>query len=157
MNQYPKLYKPETSNIDAQNNDIIDLETHREETIMSNNTYSKNEIDLKLDKISNEIRNSSEKSDLKFEALMKESSIKFQAMHQKIDDGFKQVDLKFEKLEQKIDDGFEKQRLNTEKMLSDFKLNLVTDQQKNKKEFMYWAIGIIIALIGIAFPIWFGK
>ncbi|MEN4280589.1 hypothetical protein R2592_08105 [Streptococcus pyogenes] len=121
MNEYPKLYKPETSNIDAQNNDIIDLETHREETIMSNNTYSKNEIDLKF-------KNLETKIDSKFDLLM-----------------------------QKMDDGFEKQRLNTEKMFSDFKLNLVTDQQKNKKEFMYWAIGIIIALIGIAFPIWFGK
>ncbi|MCQ3827726.1 hypothetical protein [Streptococcus agalactiae] len=67
------------------------------------------------------------------------------------------VDSKFDLLIQKMDDGFEKQRLNTEKILSDFKLNLVTEQQKNKKEFMYWAIGIIIALIGIAFPIWFGN
>ena len=33
----------------------------------------------------------------------------------------------------------------------------MTEQQKNKKEFMYWAVGIIIALIGIAFPIWFGN
>ncbi|HER2925918.1 TPA: hypothetical protein VJ275_001291 [Streptococcus pyogenes] len=88
---------------------------------MSNNTYSKNEIDLKF-------KNLETKIDSKFDLLM-----------------------------QKMDDGFEKQRLNTEKMLSDFKLNLVTDQQKNKKEFMYWAIGITIALIGIAFPIWFGK
>lgn len=107
--------------VPIQNNGIIDLETHREETIMSNNTYSKNEIDLKF-------KNLETKIDSKFDLLM-----------------------------QKMDDGFEKQRLNTEKMLSDFKLNLVTDQQKNKKEFMYWAIGIIIALIGIAFPIWFGK
>ncbi|CCW39660.1 TPA: hypothetical protein VBA39_001424 [Streptococcus agalactiae] len=67
------------------------------------------------------------------------------------------VDSKFDLLIQKMDDGFEKQRLNTEKILSDFKLNLVTEQQKNKKEFMYWAVGIIIALIGIAFPIWFGN
>ncbi|HGH9098893.1 Uncharacterised protein [Streptococcus pyogenes] len=109
------------ASVPIQNNGIIDLETHREETIMSNNTYSKNEIDLKF-------KNLETKIDSKFDLLM-----------------------------QKMDDGFEKQRLNTEKMLSDFKLNLVTDQQKNKKEFMYWAIGIIIALIGIAFPIWFGK
>lgn len=67
------------------------------------------------------------------------------------------VDSKFDLLIQKIDDGFEKQRLSTEKMLSEFKLDLVTEQQKNKKEFMYWAIGILITLAGIAIPIWFGK
>lgn len=67
------------------------------------------------------------------------------------------VDSKFDLLLQKMDDGFEKQRLSTEKMLSEFKLDLVTEQRKNKKEFMYWAIGILIALAGIAFPIWFGK
>lgn len=106
------------TSVPVQNNDIIEP---KEETIMSHNTYSKSEVDLKFENLETKI-------DSKFDLLM-----------------------------QKMDDGFEKQRLNTEKMLSDFKLNLVTDQQKNKKEFMYWAIGIIIALIGIAFPIWFGK
>lgn len=137
------------TSVPIQNNGIIDLETHREETIMSNNTYSKNEIDLKLDKISSEIRNSSEKSDLKFEALMKESSIKFQAMHQKIDNGFKQVDLKFEKLEQKIDFSIQHILSETKNMLIEQQLKDKIDREKERKSTNRWLFGIAISLAGL--------
>ncbi len=50
------------ASVPIQNNGIIDLETHREETIMSNNTYSKNEIDLKF-------KNLETKIDSKFDQL----------------------------------------------------------------------------------------
>lgn len=132
--------------VPIQNNGIIES---KEETIMSNNTYSKNEIDLKLDKISNEIRNSSEKSDLKFEALMKESSIKFQAMHQKIDNGFKQVDLKFEKLEQKIDFSIQHILSETKNMLIEQQLKDKIDREKERKSTNRWLFGIAISLAGL--------
>lgn len=91
---------------------------------MTQDFYTKTEIDLKLDKISSEIKHSSEKSDLRFE----------------------QVDLKLDNLESKIENMFltqEQKRLQ--------------EQRQNKKEFTYWAISIIVALLSIAIPVWLGK
>lgn len=64
-----------------------------------------------------------------------------------IDLKFEKVDMKFDMLMQRMDDGFEKQRLSTEKMLSDLKLSLVTEQQKNKREFTYWFVGLLVSSI----------
>lgn len=115
--------------------DIIESRKQQEESIMSQETYTKSEIDLKFDKISTDIHHGFEKIDLKFENIQ-----------QRMDDGFKQVDLKFDSFERRI-----------ENMLLAQENRRLEEQAKNKKEFMYWAIGIIVALAGIAFPIWFGK
>lgn len=115
--------------------DIIKSEKQTEESIMPQDTYTKSEIDLKFDKISTDIHHGFEKVDLKFENIQ-----------QRMDDGFKQVDLKFDNFERRI-----------ENMLLAQENRRLEEQAKNKKEFMYWAIGIIVALAGIAFPIWFGK
>ncbi|MEG3309207.1 hypothetical protein RFL04_08660 [Streptococcus suis] len=115
--------------------DIIELSKQQEESIMPQDTYTKSEIDLKFDKISTDIHHGFEKVDLKFENIQ-----------QRMDDGFKQVDLKFDNFERRI-----------ENMLLAQENRQLEEQAKNKKEFMYWAIGIIVALAGIAFPIWFGK
>ncbi|NQK21483.1 hypothetical protein HO515_09795 [Streptococcus suis] len=102
---------------------------------MPQETYTKSEIDLKFDKISTDIHHGFEKVDLKFENIQ-----------QRMDDGFKQVNLKFDNFERRI-----------ENMLLAQENRRLEEQAKNKKEFTYWAIGIIVALAGIAFPIWFGK
>lgn len=109
---------------------IIDSKGPQEESIMSmsQETYSQSEIDLKFDKISAEIQHSSEKSDLKFDTLTK------------------QIDLKFDNFERRI-----------ENILLSQENKRLEEQAKNKKEFMFWAIGILVALAGIAIPIWFGK
>ncbi|MTB64119.1 hypothetical protein GGG87_03765 [Streptococcus sp. zg-86] len=109
---------------------------------MSQETYSKSEIDLKLEKVSSDVQHGFEKVDLKFEQLS-----------QKMDDGFKQVDLKFAQVDLKFDN-FERR---IENMLLNQENKRLDEQAKNKQEFMYWAIGILVALAGIAFPIWFGK
>lgn len=116
-------------------NDIIESRKQQEESIMSQETYTKSEIDLKFDKISSDMQHGFDKVDLKFEHL-----------EQRMTEGFKQVDLKFDNFERRI-----------ENLLLTQENKRLEDQARNKKEFMYWAIGIIIALAGIAFPIWFGK
>lgn len=115
--------------------DIIESRKQQEESIMPQETYTKSEIDLKFDKISTDIHHGFEKVDLKFENIQ-----------QRMDDGFKQVNLKFDNFERRI-----------ENMLLAQENRRLEEQAKNKKEFTYWAIGIIVALAGIAFPIWFGK
>ncbi|MFI3079031.1 hypothetical protein [Streptococcus sp. 2021WUSS124] len=133
--------------------DIIESRKQQEDSIMPQETYTKSEIDLKFDKISTDIQHGFEKVDLKFENIQ-----------QKMDDSFKQVDLKFEQINQKMNDGFRQVDLKfdnferrIENMLLAQEKRQLEEQAKNKKEFMYWAIGIIVTLAGIAFPIWFGK
>lgn len=133
--------------------DIIGVDRLQEEIIMPQDTYTKTEIDSKLDKVSSDMQHGFEKVDLKFEHL-----------EQRMANGFKQVDLKFENLENKMTEGFKQVDLkfdNFERRIENLLLTQenkrLEDQARNKKEFMYWAIGIIITLAGIAFPIWFGK
>ncbi|WP_242258159.1 hypothetical protein [Streptococcus thoraltensis] len=125
--------KPKISNLNE--NGIIEPKNNTEVTTMPQDSYSKSEIDLKFEKISSDVQHGFDKVDLKFEKL-----------EQKMSDGFKQVDLKFDNFERRI-----------ENLLLMQENKRLDEQAKNKKEFMYWAIGIIIALAGIAFPIWFGK
>ncbi|CYU92392.1 hypothetical protein [Streptococcus suis] len=75
-----------------------------------------------------------------------EIDLKFDKISTDIHHGFEKVDLKFDNFERRI-----------ENMLLVQENRRLEEQAKNKKEFMYWAIGIIVALAGIAFPIWFGK
>ena len=121
--------------ISVKSHGIIDSRNKQEEAIMSQETYSKSEIDLKFDKISSDVQHGFDKVDLKFEKL-----------EQRMADSFKQVDLKFDNFERRV-----------ENLLLSQENKRLEEQAKNKKEFMYWAIGILIALAGIAFPIWFGK
>ena len=115
--------------VGAPKNGIIVLkEETQEDYIMPQDNYSKSEIDAKLDKI-----------DLKI-------NMKSDMLAQTMENGFKQVELKFDTFEKRIENMFliqENKRLE--------------EQAKNKKEFTYWAIGILITLAGIAIPIWFGK
>ncbi|CQR24356.1 hypothetical protein BN1356_00711 [Streptococcus varani] len=119
----------------VQNNGIIDLEKHQEETNMPQDTYSKSEIDLKFDKISSDIQHGFDKVDLEFN----------------------KVDLKFDKLEQQINLKFDSFERRIENLLLSQENKRLDEQAKNKKEFMYWAIGILVALASVAFPIWFRK
>ncbi|MFZ7175817.1 hypothetical protein [Streptococcus hyovaginalis] len=144
-NIYPifkKSDKLQESVLGQLESDIIKPTNKTEETIMPQDTYSKSEIDLKFDKISSDVQHGFDKVDLKFDKL-----------EQKMSDGFKQIDLKFEQVDLKFDN-FERR---IENLLVTQENKRLDEQAKNKKEFMYWAIGIIIALAGIAFPIWFGK
>ena len=108
---------PDFKSVPIQNNGIIKEKPSGRDD-MEKNYYTQDEIDLKLDKINSDMSHNFEKVDLKFEMLM-----------------------------QKMDDGFEKQRLNTEKMLSEFKSELLTEQKKDKKEFTYWFVGLLVSSI----------
>lgn len=106
---------PNSTSVPTNNRDIIDLRDKQEETIMSQEIYSKTEIDLKFENLETK------------------------------------VDSKFDLLMQKMDDGFDKVNLSIDKKLSDFKSDLLTEQRKDKKEFTYWLVGILISsIIGIA-------
>lgn len=99
-----------------------------EKNIMSEDTYSKSEIDLKLDKINSDVKHSFEKNDLKFDQLQKE-----------MQSSFEKIDLKL--------DNFEKQ---VESLLLTQENKRLEEQAKNKKEFMYWFIGLLVStLLGI--------
>ena len=109
-------------------NGIMELTKNTEDFTMSQETYSKEEIDLKFDKISSDVQNGFDKVNLKFDSL-----------EQRMDDRFKQVDLKFDNFEHRI-----------ENMLLTQEYKRLEDQAENKKEFMYWFIGLLISsVIGI--------
>lgn len=115
--------------VPRQNDDIMELTKNTEDFTMSQETYSKEEIDLKFDKISSDVQHGFDKVNLKFDSL-----------EQRMDDSFKQVDLKFDNFEHRI-----------ENMLLTQEYKRLEDQAKNKKEFMYWFIGLLISsVIGIA-------
>lgn len=120
MAQQSKFETSKITTMNSQNHTKGDIMKSRnqEEEIMEREIYTKTEIDLKLDKINSDTKH-----------------------------GFEKVGLKFEMLMQKMDDGFEKQRLNTEKMLSEFKSELLTEQKKDKKEFTYWFVGLLVSSI----------
>ena len=102
---------------------------------MSQDTYSKSEIDLKLDKINSDTQHGFEKIDLKIDQLRQEMRSGFE----KIDLKFEQVDLKFDNFEKRVETMFltqENKRLE--------------EHAKSKKEFMYWFIGLLVStLLGI--------
>ena len=109
---------------------------------MSQDTYSKSEIDLKLDKINSDTQHGFEKIDLKIDQLRQEMRSGFE----KIDLKFEQVDLKFEQVDLKFDN-FEK-RIETMFLTQENKR--LEEQAKSKKEFMYWFIGLLVStLLGI--------
>ena len=121
--------------VPIQNRDIMESEMLSEENIMSQDTYSKSEIDLKLDKINSDTKHGFEKIDLKIDQLKQEMRSGFE----KIDLKFEQVDLKFDNFEKRVETMFltqENKRLE--------------EQAKSKKEFMYWFIGLLVStLLGI--------
>lgn len=102
---------------------------------MSQDTYSKSEIDLKLDKINSDTQHGFEKIDLKIDQLRQEMHSGFE----KIDLKFGQVDLKFDNFEKRV-----------ETMLLTQENKRLEEQAKSKKEFMYWFIGLLVStLLGI--------
>ncbi|MED5768672.1 hypothetical protein VYH62_08460 [Streptococcus anginosus] len=106
-----KSGRPILHSVPTQNNDIMEVETQKEGHRMSQETYSKTEIDLKLDKISSETQH-----------------------------GFKQMDLKFDNLEKRI-----------ENLLLSQENKRIEEEAKNRREFTYWFIGILVSsIIGIA-------
>lgn len=121
--------------VPIQNRGIMESEMLSEENIMSQDTYSKSEIDLKLDKINSDTQHGFEKIDLKIDQLRQEMRSGFE----KIDLKFEQVDLKFDNFEKRVETMFltqENKRLE--------------EQAKSKKEFMYWFIGLLVStLLGI--------
>lgn len=99
-----------------------------EKNIMSEDTYSKSEIDLKLDKINSDTQHGFEKIDLKIDQLKQEMR-----------SGFEKVDLKFDNFEKRV-----------ETMLLTQENKRLEEQAKSKKEFMYWFIGLLVStLLGI--------
>lgn len=77
----------------------------------------------------------------------------------KLDDMYAkdELDLKFQMMDQKIDAKFDTFGQRMENMFLAQTNRQLEEQAKNRKEFTYWFIGILVALAGIAIPIWFGK
>lgn len=130
-----KSEKTSLSSVPGQFRGIIGSGILSEENIMSQDTYSKSEIDLKLDKINSDTQHGFEKIDLKIDQLKQEMR-----------SGFEKIDLKFEKVDLKFDN-FEKR---VETMLLTQENKRLEEQAKSKKEFMYWFIGLLVStLLGI--------
>ena len=95
---------------------------------MEKNYYTKDEIDLKLDKINSDTQHGFEKADFKIDQL-----------RQEMRSGFEKVDLKFDNFEKRV-----------ETMLLTQENKRLEEQAKSKKEFMYWFIGLLVStLLGI--------
>lgn len=92
-------------------NGIMESELNMGDFTMSQDTYSKTEIDLKLDKISSDTQH-----------------------------GFERMDLKFDSFEKRI-----------ENLLLSQENKRIEEQAKNRREFIYWFVGLFISsIIGIA-------
>ena len=91
---------------------------------MSNDTYTKNEIDLKFDKINSDVKH-----------------------------GFEKVDLKFDQLKTEIQYGFENTGIRMEKMFSDFKIEQQKEKEENKKWLIALTVGSLLSIIGIVISI----
>ncbi|MFS9356525.1 hypothetical protein QM423_07760 [Streptococcus mitis] len=137
MSELQNNFKPTTSNISSihaskpslktvpiQNNDIMEETRELEERYMANDTYTKTEIDLKLDKINSDVKH-----------------------------GFEKVDLKFDQTRTEMRDGFENMGLRMEKMFSDFKLEQQKEKEENKKWLIALTIGSLLSIIGIVVSI----
>lgn len=137
MSELQNNFKPTTSNISSlhaskpslkivpiQNNDIIEETRELEERYMANDTYTKTEIDLKLDKINSDVKH-----------------------------GFEKVDLKFDQVRTEMRDGFENMGLRMEKMFSDFKLEQQKEKEENKKWLIALTVGSLLSIIGIVVSI----
>ncbi|HFU4085596.1 TPA: hypothetical protein ACGO7S_000406 [Streptococcus suis] len=122
--------------------DIIESRKQQEESIMSQETYTKSEIDLKFDKISTDIHHGFEKVDLKFENIQ-----------QRMDDGFKQVDLKFDNFENKLENLFANLKVD----LANEKIESLEQARKDKRELILWSIGTAVAILGILIPLILNK
>ena len=95
---------------------------------MEKNYYTKDEIDLKLDKMNSDTQHGFEKVDFKIDQL-----------RQEMRSGFEKVDLKFDNFEKRV-----------ETMLLTQENKRLEEQAKSKKEFMYWFIGLLVStLLGI--------
>lgn len=116
--------KPSLKTVPTQNNDIIEETRELEERYMANDTYTKTEIDLKLDKINSDVKH-----------------------------GFEKVDLKFDQVRTEMRDGFENMGLRMEKMFSDFKLEQQKEKEENKKWLIALTVGSLLSIIGIVVSI----
>nr|CAJ1872975.1 hypothetical protein AUSP0061_00006 [uncultured phage] len=120
-----KSEKTSLSSVPGQFRGIIESGILSEENIVLQDTYSKSEIDLKLDKINSDTQHGFEKNDLKFDQFKQE-----------IRGGFEKIDLKFDNLEKRM-----------ETLLLTQENKRLEDQAKNKKEFMYWFIGLLVSTV----------
>lgn len=107
----------------ASKNDIIRAKV-LEEKGMSNDTYTKNEVDLKLDKINSDVKH-----------------------------GFEKVDLKLDQLKNEIQYSFENTGIRIEKMFSDFKIEQQKEKEENKKWLIALTVGSLLSIIGIVISI----
>ena len=136
MSELQNNFKPTTSNVSSihaskpslktvpiQNNDIIGETRELEERYMANDTYTKTEIDLKLDKINSDVKH-----------------------------GFEKVDLKFDQVRTEMRDGFENMGLRMEKMFSDFKLEQQKEKEEIRW-LIALTIGSLLSIIGIVVSI----
>ena len=112
------------TSVPGQFSGIIESEIMKEGRYMSNDTYTKNEIDLKFDKINSDVKH-----------------------------GFEKVDLKFDQLKTEIQYGFESTGIRMEKMFSDFKIEQQKEKEENKKWLIALTVGSLLSIIGIVISI----
>nr|WP_278423633.1 hypothetical protein [Streptococcus lutetiensis] len=106
-----KSGRPILHSVPTQNNDIMEVKSQKEGHRMSQETYSKTEVDLKLEAIDTNIKH-----------------------------GFERIDLKFDNFEKRI-----------ENLLLSQENKRIEEQAKNRREFIYWFVGLFISsIIGIA-------
>ena len=115
---------PSLKTVPIQKNDIIESDIKMEEQRMANDTYTKTEIDLKLDKINSDVKH-----------------------------GFEKVDLKVDQVRTEMRDGFENMGFRMEKMFSDFKLEQQKEKEENKKWLIALTVGSLLSIIGIVVSI----
>jgi hypothetical protein len=116
--------RPSLKTVPIQKNDIIEVIRELEERYMESNTYTKAEIDLKLEKINSDVKH-----------------------------GFEKVDLKSDQIRTEMRDGFENMGLRMEKMFSDFKLEQQKEKEENKKWLIALTVGSLLSIIGIVVSI----
>lgn len=104
--------------VPVQNHDIINLNNMNEDDNMNNDNYTKTEIDLKLENINTNTKNE-----------------------------FEKIDLKLSNIEQNFYSKFEIFGKEIKNILLEQERNYLKEQSENRKEFMYWFIGVLITLI----------
>lgn len=137
-----KSGRPILHSVPTQNNDIKEVESQKEGHHMSQETYSKTEVDLKLEAIDTNIKHGFEITNLKLEALNQKTDLKFESLE-------KQLDSKFDSFEHKIENMFS----DLKNDLAKEKIETLEREKKDKRELILWSIGTAIAIVAIIVPL----
>ena len=137
-----KSEKASSSTVPKYFNGIMESRINTGDFTMSQETYTKTEIDLKLAALDTNIKHGFETTDLKLEALNQKTDLKFKNLE-------KQLDLKFDSFEHRIENMFS----DLKNDLAKEKIETLEREKKDKRELILWSIGTAIAIIAIIVPL----